>query len=146
MITSFREVPKSPTREQQIQPEFISRISIPDSFRKPPSIPISPNSFSINTTCCPFKASDNSFLINVVLPAPRKPEIMSIFVIILFLSKQLKELSHLHIQEHLCHINILICLLPQPCIFCTFPYYNNFSLKVKQGTTSFCCLSRICQI
>ena len=42
LYDSFRAVPKSPTREQQIQPEFISRISIPASFRKPPSIPISP--------------------------------------------------------------------------------------------------------
>ena len=85
MITSFREVPKSPTREQQMQPEFISRISIPDSFRKPPSMPISPNSFSIRTTCSPFNASDSNFLINVVFPAPRKPDIISIFVIIKFL-------------------------------------------------------------
>ena len=73
--------PKSPTREQQMQPEFISRISIPASFKKPPSIPISPNSFSIRTTCWPFSASPRSFLIRVVFPAPRKPEIMSILVI-----------------------------------------------------------------
>ncbi len=45
--------PKSPTREQQIHPEFISVISIPASLRKPPSIPISPNSFSINTSFSP---------------------------------------------------------------------------------------------
>lgn len=63
VTTSFRDVPKSPTREQQIQPEFISLISIPASFKNPPSIPISPNSFSINTTCCPLNASCNSFLI-----------------------------------------------------------------------------------
>ena len=53
-ITSFKASPKSPTREQQIQPEFISRISIPASFKNPPSIPISPNSFSIRTTCSPL--------------------------------------------------------------------------------------------
>ena len=47
-----------------------------------PSIKISPNSFSINTTCSPLKPSERSFLINVVLPAPRKPEIISIFVIL----------------------------------------------------------------
>ena len=82
VTTSFREVPKSPTREQQIHPEFISRISIPASFRNPPSIPISPNSFSIKTTCSPSNASFSSFLIRVVLPAPRKPEIMSIFTIL----------------------------------------------------------------
>ncbi len=80
--TSLRDAPKSPTREQQIQPEFISRISIPASFRKPPSIPISPNSFSIRTTCSSFKASFKSFLISVVFPAPRKPEIISIFDIL----------------------------------------------------------------
>ena len=79
--TSSRDWPKSPTREQQIQPEFISRISIPASFKNPPSIPISPNSFSIRTTCSPAMASCSSFLIKVVLPAPRKPEIISILVI-----------------------------------------------------------------
>ena len=78
--TSFKDSPKSPTREQQIQPEFISRISMPASFKKPPSIPISPNSFSIRTTCSPAMASCNNFLIKVVFPAPRKPEIISIFV------------------------------------------------------------------
>ena len=46
--------PKSPTSEQHIQPEFISLICTPASLRKPPSIPISPNSFSINTTFCPL--------------------------------------------------------------------------------------------
>ena len=64
-----------------MQPEFISVISIPASFKKPPSMPISPNSFSISTTCSPFHASFKSFWINVVFPAPRKPEITSIFVI-----------------------------------------------------------------
>ena len=44
---SLRALPKSPTREQHIHPEFISVISIPVSFKKPPSIPICPNSFSI---------------------------------------------------------------------------------------------------
>ena len=81
VITSLRAVPKSPTRVQQIQPEFISVISIPASLRKPPSIPISPNSFSISTTFCPPSASFISFLMRVVLPAPRNPEIISIFVI-----------------------------------------------------------------
>ena len=83
--TSFKERPKSPTREQQMHPEFISRISMPESFRNPPSMPISPNSFSIRTTFSPEMASFRSFLINVVLPAPRKPDIMSIFVIFLYL-------------------------------------------------------------
>ena len=48
--TSLSAVAKSPTNEQQMQPEFISVISIPASFKNPPSIPISPNSFSIRTT------------------------------------------------------------------------------------------------
>ena len=80
--TSDKDFPKSPTKEQQIQPEFISRISIPESFKNPPSIPISPNSFSMRTTCSPEIASCKSFLIKVVFPAPRKPEIISIFVIV----------------------------------------------------------------
>ena len=83
--TSARDFPKSPTREQQMQPEFISRISIPASFKKPPSIPISPNSFSIRTTFSPEIASFNRRLIKVVFPAPRKPEIISIFVISIYL-------------------------------------------------------------
>ena len=51
--TFLRASPKSPTNEQQIQPEFISVISIPASFKKPPSMPISPNSFSISTSFSP---------------------------------------------------------------------------------------------
>ena len=77
---SFREVAKSPTKEQQMQPEFISRTSMPASFKKPPSMPISPNSFSISTTFSPERASESNFLINVVFPAPRKPEIISTLV------------------------------------------------------------------
>ena len=80
--TSFNAVPKSPTKEQQIHPEFISVILIPASFKNPPSIPISPNSFSINTTCSPFNASFSIFLISVVFPAPKKPDTISIFVAI----------------------------------------------------------------
>ena len=78
--TSFNALPKSPTREQQMHPEDISEIWMPDSFKKPPSMLISPNSFSISTSCSPWKASERSFLMRVVLPAPRNPEIMSIFV------------------------------------------------------------------
>ena len=80
--TSFKDAPKSPTREQQIQPLFISRISTPASCKKPPSIPISPNSFSMSTICSPENASFSNFLIKVVLPAPRKPLTISIFVIL----------------------------------------------------------------
>ena len=83
---SCRELAKSPTREQQMHPEFISRISIPESFRNPPSMPISPNSFSIRTTCSPATASFRSLRINVVFPAPRKPEIMSTFVFAIIVS------------------------------------------------------------
>ena len=52
-FTSRRALPKSPTREQQMQPEDISEIWIPASFRKPPSMLISPNSFSISTSFSP---------------------------------------------------------------------------------------------
>ena len=71
---------KSPTKEQHIQPEFISEISIPASLRNPPSIPISPNSFSIRTIFSPLYASCINLFISVVFPAPRNPEIISIFV------------------------------------------------------------------
>ena len=44
---------KSPVRLQQMQPEFISVTSMPASFMKPPSTPISPNSFSMRTSFSP---------------------------------------------------------------------------------------------
>ena len=97
--TSCKDAPKSPTKEQQIHPEFISFISMPASFKKPPSIPICPNSFSIKTTCSPFNDSFNNFLIRVVFPAPKKPETISIFVILytflssLFLHKLIMNLN-----------------------------------------------------
>ena len=65
-----------------MQPEDISLIWMPESFRKPPSMLISPNSFSMSTSFSPGNASASSFLIRVVLPAPRKPDTMSIFVIV----------------------------------------------------------------
>jgi hypothetical protein len=65
-----------------MQPAFSSLIWMPDSFKKPPSMPISPNSFSMSTTFWPAKDSLMSFLIRVVLPAPRKPEKISILVIV----------------------------------------------------------------
>ena len=46
-------LPKSPTSEQQMQPEFISVMAMPASCKKPPSMPISPNSFSISTSFSP---------------------------------------------------------------------------------------------
>ena len=52
--TSLSALLKSPTREQQMQPADISEISMPDSFRKPPSMLISPNSFSISTSFSPL--------------------------------------------------------------------------------------------
>ena len=52
-LTFSRASAKSPTRLQQMQPELISRISMPASFKKPPSTAISPNSFSISTSFSP---------------------------------------------------------------------------------------------
>ena len=66
-----------------MQPEFISLICTPASFKKPPSMPISPNSFSISTIFCPAQTSAISFLISVVLPAPRNPEKIVTFVIVI---------------------------------------------------------------
>ena len=74
---------RGPTKEQQIHPEFISVIWIPASFKKPPSMPTSPNSFSIRTIFSPVNASSIIFLIKVVFPAPKNPEIISIFVMII---------------------------------------------------------------
>ena len=53
-MTFLSALPKSPTSEQQMQPEFISVILMPASCRKPPSMPISPNSFSIRTSFWPW--------------------------------------------------------------------------------------------
>ena len=53
-MTFFSAFVKSPTRVQQMQPEFISVISTPASCRKPPSIAMSPNSFSIRTSFSPL--------------------------------------------------------------------------------------------
>ena len=52
-MTCLRAFVKSPTSVQQMQPEFISVISTPASLRKPPSMAISPNSFSIRTSFSP---------------------------------------------------------------------------------------------
>ena len=79
--TSTSALPKSPTSEQQMHPEDISLICTPDSFRNPPSMLISPNSFSMSTSFSPEKASASSFLMRVVFPAPKKPDTISIFVI-----------------------------------------------------------------
>ena len=38
----------------------------------------------IGTTCSPLNPSFRSFLIRVVFPAPRKPEIISIFTIFIY--------------------------------------------------------------
>ena len=85
LITSSIDFEKSPTSEQQIHPELISLISIPASFKKVPSIPISPNSFSINTTFSPLNPALKSCLIKVVFPAPKNPEIMSTFILTIFI-------------------------------------------------------------
>ena len=79
--TSLSAAPKSPTSEQHMQPEFISLISMPVDLRNPLSMPISPNSFSIRITFSSLKLSFKSLAINVVFPAPRNPEIMSILII-----------------------------------------------------------------
>jgi branched-subunit amino acid transport protein len=69
---SLIDASKSPTKEQQIQPALISLILTPASFKKEPSIPISPNSFSIKTTFSFLNfALSNNFLITVVFPAPK---------------------------------------------------------------------------
>ena len=81
LTTSRKALRKSPCNVQQIHPLLISLTTIPESFKKPPSIPISPNSFSTRTTFLPAYTSLINFCINVVFPAPRKPEIISIFVI-----------------------------------------------------------------
>ena len=86
VMTFFSASLKSPTSVQQMQPEFISVISTPASFKKPPSIPISPNSFSISTSFWPAYTSLISCLINVVLPAPKNPDTMSTFVISVYTS------------------------------------------------------------
>ena len=94
--TSFKERPKSPTKEQQMHPEFISRISIPESFkirRRFRSHQIHSRSELLSH---PSIASFRSFFINVVFPAPRKPEIISIFVIMTPLSC------------HLCHVSVVL--------------------------------------
>ncbi len=78
-MTLWSAARKSPVRLQQIQPEFSSLTATPASFIKPPSMPISPNSFSMRTSFSPAYASAISFLISVVLPAPRKPEKISTF-------------------------------------------------------------------
>ena len=74
---------KSPTSVQQMQPLLSSVIWTPVSFMNPPSMPTSPYSFSSSTTFSPSKAPSSSFLISVVLPAPRKPEMILTFVILL---------------------------------------------------------------
>ena len=85
VMTFFSAAEKSPTREQQMHPEFSSFTVMPASFIKAPSTPISPNSFSTSTSFSPAYASLISFLIRVVLPAPKNPENISIFTIFSFL-------------------------------------------------------------
>ena len=80
-MSSTSDFSKLPTSEQQMQPELISLIFIPLSFKKAPSIPISPNSFSIKATFSFVKQEENNFLIRVVFPAPKNPEIISTLTI-----------------------------------------------------------------
>ena len=109
--TFLRACVKSPTRVQHMQPEFISVISMPESSRKPLSIPISPNSFSTITSFSPLYASSASFLISVVLPAPKNPENISVFIICNYLFLKLI-LKYYHIFGNLqigCGINFVLC-------------------------------------
>ena len=55
-----------------MQPEFISVISTPASLRKPPSMPISPNSFSMRDDLLTVEGLVQQLLMRVVLPAPKK--------------------------------------------------------------------------
>ena len=73
------EAAKSPFTEQQIQPSVNSHIfTLVDSLRTSPSTPEVPYSFS--KIAISFFVCFASSLINVVLPAPRKPDIISIFI------------------------------------------------------------------
>ncbi len=115
-----------------MHPEFISRISMPESFKKPPSIPISPNSFSIRTTFSPAIASFRSFFINVVFPAPRKPEIISIFVIMTPLSCHPRGIP-VFLSVRLNFILYTDQIFPLPHFHFSLPItnFNTFSNKVK---------------
>ena len=64
-----------------MQPAFSSDTVMPTSFMNPPSMPISPYSFSSSTTFSFFRLPVSSFRISVVFPAPRKPEITLILTI-----------------------------------------------------------------
>ena len=75
VISSSMASWKSPARVQQMQPALSSLTWMPTSFRKAPSTPTSPYSFSSSTTFSLRRRPVSSFLIRVVLPAPRKPEI-----------------------------------------------------------------------
>ena len=78
--TSRIDFSKSPARLQQMHPEFISRTSTPAPPSRAPSIPISPNSFSMIAIFSPARLSASSLRISVVFPAPRNPEMMSTLV------------------------------------------------------------------
>ena len=75
-ISSSTAFWKSPTRVQQMQPLFISVTVMPASFIKLPSTPTSPYSFSSRMIFSSRTLPPRSFLMSVVLPAPRKPEMM----------------------------------------------------------------------
>ena len=73
------EAAKSPFTEQQIHPSVSSQIfTLVDSFRISPSTPEVPYSFS--KIAISFFVRFASSLIKVVLPAPKKPDTISIFI------------------------------------------------------------------
>ena len=76
------EAAKSPFTEQQIQPSVSSHIfTFVASFRISPSTPEVPYSFS--KIAISFLVRLASSLINVVLPAPKNPDTISIFIYLL---------------------------------------------------------------
>lgn len=71
-LISFIEEAKSPATEQHMQPAFISLTDRPSLSRMAPSMLTSPNSFSMMTVLEKSSASLINFLMNVVLPDPKK--------------------------------------------------------------------------
>ena len=92
-----------------MQPEFSSFTWMPASRMKPPSMPISPNSFSMSTSFSPPKASWMSFLIRVVLPAPKKPEKISILVCVIFVQPLFSVLTNTLLRKKSPAVRAFVC-------------------------------------
>src|SRR5699024_1778225 len=71
-ISTKADTKSSCKQEQNIDPLFNSTSSIPSFLIISPSTPTLPNSFIITATLLSCK-SFNTFVRNVVLPAPKKP-------------------------------------------------------------------------